>query len=75
MNAQIVYAFETGQAANRFLNRLKSGDMPKVKARLHKGSNTVQVSYSLSENQGYDSTCAELDDLAASMDGVEVSHS
>ncbi|NHO65529.1 hypothetical protein G8770_08260 [Aestuariicella hydrocarbonica] len=75
MNAQIVYAFDSGQTANRFLNRLKSGEVARVKARLHKGSNTVQVSYSLTDSQGYDSTCADLDDLAASMNGVEVSHS
>jgi hypothetical protein len=74
MNAQIIYAFDSLQTASRFLNRLKSGDVGKVKARLHSSGNTVQVSYSLNQTQGYDTTCAELDELAASMDGVEVSH-
>lgn len=73
MNAQIVYAFDSNQTANRFLNRLKSGDVPGVKARLFRGSHTVQVSYSLTVSDGYDATCARLDDLAASMGGREVS--
>lgn len=74
MNAHLVYAFETAQTANRFLNRLKSGEILRVKARLHRGSHTVQVAYSLNDSDGYDATCAQLDELAASMNGVEVSH-
>ncbi len=73
MNAQIVYQFDSGQTANRFLNRLKTGDVPDVVAKLHKGANTVQVNYSL-QGQGFDSTCADLDELAASLGGVEISH-
>lgn len=74
MNAYIVYAFDSAQTANRFLNRLKSGEVPRVKARLHRGSHTVQVSYALDREAAYDATCAQLDELAASMNGVEVSH-
>lgn len=73
MNAQIVYAFDSAQTANRFLNRLKSGEVPGVKVRLHRGSHSVQVSYALGADTGYNGTCARLDDLAASMGGVEVS--
>lgn len=73
MNAQIVYAFDSAQTANRFLNRLKSGEVAGVKVRLHRGSHSVLVSYGLGDSPGYNSTCALLDELAASMGGVEVS--
>lgn len=73
MLAHIVYVFESGQVASRFLNCLKSGDIEGVKARLFKGSRGVQVSYPLQSDAGFNTTCAELDDLAASMGGQESS--
>ncbi len=70
MKATIVYGFETGQDANRFLNRLKAGAIPDVTVRLHKGSSGVAVSYSLLGNgSGYDETCAALDRLSEEMGG------
>ena len=72
MQVTVVYGFEGGQEANRFLNRLKSGEVPGVKAHLHRGSNTVAAVYSLTAKDGFDATCSQLDDLAATMGGREV---
>lgn len=72
MNAQIAYGFDNSQIASRFLNRLKSGDAGRVKARLCLGARAVLVTYSLVENDGFNSVCADLDDLAASMGGSEI---
>ncbi len=72
MRVTVVYGFDSGQLANRFLNRLKSGEVPGVKAHLHRGSDTVAAIYSLTAKDGFDATCSQLDDLAATMGGREI---
>ena len=72
MENQLVYRFPSSQVANRFLNSLKHWSVAPVEARLWHGSDTVKVSYQYN-NQGFDRTSAELDDLAASYEGSEVS--
>jgi len=74
MQATIVYGFDSAQAASRFLNRVRASDFRGVKASFRQGGTHVRIVYPLAESDGYDSTCADLDDMAASLDGVEVSH-
>ena len=71
MESQIIYAFESAQVANRFINTLKNWPKAEVNARLYRGSMKVLVSYSY-DDKGFDSTAADLDDLAAQYDGTEV---
>ncbi|MYM62063.1 hypothetical protein [Pseudomaricurvus sp. HS19] len=72
MRVTVVYGFDSGQLANRFLNRLKSGEVPGVKAHLHRGSDSVAAVYSLTAKDGFDATCSQLDDLAATLGGREI---
>jgi hypothetical protein len=72
METHIIYGFASGQVANRFLNALKYWSVASVDAKLHGGANMVKISYRF-EGKGFDSTSSELDDLAASYDGKEVS--
>jgi hypothetical protein len=72
MENQIIYKFERGQKATRFLNYLKAGEVEGVKASLCQGGHAVKTRYSLERNQGFDSTCQQLDDLASGLGGVEV---
>lgn len=72
METQIAYVFRSGQAANRFLNALKSGYVSNVHAQLFKGGDTVKVTYK-SDTSGFDSTTSDLDDLAERFDGREAS--
>ncbi len=71
MQAKIVYQFESAQVANRFLNDANASLDGKVKARLAKGSDTVSVTYQYSQG-AFDTTSADLDDLAARYSGREV---
>lgn len=72
MKTEVVYAFASGQIANRFLNALKFWGVADVDAQLYRGAEMVQVSYRF-EGKGFDVTCSELDDLAATYEGREVS--
>lgn len=72
MENQIAYAFDSAQLATRFLNRLKSGAIAGVRARLYRGSRSVLASYQVESAGGFDRTCVELDDLAASLEGREI---
>ena len=72
MQAQVIYGFETDQIANRFLNELKHWSVADVDARFYRGNQMVKVSYQI-EGGGFDATLSELDDLAASYGGSEVS--
>ncbi|GAC15732.1 hypothetical protein [Aliiglaciecola lipolytica] len=72
MQNQIIYQFPSGQIANRFLNDVNAEQRPHIKAKLYRGSVKVQVTYHYSDT-GFDSTSAELDDLARRYDGEEVS--
>ncbi len=72
MENQIVYGFESAQVATRFLNRLKSGAVAGVRARLYRGSTSVIASYTPEKDGGFDRTCADLDELAASFEGREI---
>ena len=74
MQATIVYEFDTAQIATRFLNRVKNSGWRGVKAKLANGGLSVQVAYGLSADDSFSSTCADLDDMAASLGGVETSH-
>ena len=73
MESQIIYAFASAQVANRFLNSLKNWSVADVDARLYGGGDKVRVKYQI-DGRGFDSTCSELDDLAAMFEGHEVSH-
>lgn len=73
MENQIAYAFDTAQRASRFLTHLKSGTVEGVRARLYKGSSSVIASYYIDSKGEFDTTCSSLDELAASLDGIEVS--
>jgi hypothetical protein len=72
MKTQVVYAFASGQIANRFLNTLKFWSVADVDAKLYRGGEMVLVSYRF-EGKGFDVTCSELDDLAGTYEGREVS--
>lgn len=71
MQTQIVYQFSTAQVANRFLNEINSSQLPHIKAKLFKGSDKVQITYQF-HGTGFDTTGAELDDLAFKYEGSEI---
>ncbi|MAZ88119.1 MAG: hypothetical protein CL693_10770 [Cellvibrionaceae bacterium] len=74
MQATIVYGFDSAQVASRFLNRVRASDFRGVKASFRQGGTQVRIVYPLAELDGYDSTCADLDELASALDGIEISH-
>lgn len=69
----MAFEFESGQSADRFLNRLKSGVISGVKARRYRGSTSILASYGAATGSGFDATCQQLDDLAVSLGGHEIS--
>jgi hypothetical protein len=71
METQIVYAFMTGQQANRFLNALKVWNVADVQVKLFRGADKVKVSYYFSED-GFDATSSQLDELAEVYGGKEL---
>ena len=71
MKTQIVYAFVTGQQANRFLNALKVWSVADVQVKLYRGADKVKVSYSFS-GEGFDATSSQLDELAEVYGGWEL---
>ena len=71
MDTQLIYAFDSAQVANRFLNTLKNWSVADVNARFYNGNSQVKVTYQYVTG-GFDRTSAELDDLAARMGGREV---
>lgn len=73
MENQIIYAFGNGPKATRFLNYLKSGEVPGVKGSLCNGGLSVKARYAMAGVDGFDTTCQQLDDLADSLGGVEAS--
>ncbi len=75
MQANIVFGFDTAQIASRFLNAVKSENFRGVKVSLSNGGQHVKVRYPLTESDGFDTTCADLDEMAAALGGVEISHS
>jgi signal recognition particle GTPase len=70
VEAVVIFGFDSGQDASRFLNRLKVGVVPGVVGRLQRGGMAVAVAYALNERVSFDGTCAALDDLAREMGGV-----
>lgn len=72
MHVQIAYQFDTEQDAYRFLNALRHWPVAEVDARFHCGTDSVKVSYEYASS-GFDATSSELDDLAASHNGREIS--
>lgn len=72
MENQLAYEFDSAQTADRFLNRLKSGSIPGVRAKRFIGSTSILASYVVASDDGFDRTCQELDDLAATMGGGEI---
>ncbi|ALQ07504.1 MULTISPECIES: hypothetical protein [Pseudoalteromonas] len=71
MKTEISYRFESSQVANRFSHELKNWSVNDVKTRLFNGGDSVKVSYEYDEN-GFDYTIAELDDLAERHAGKEI---
>lgn len=72
MENHIVYGFPSSQVANRFLNTLKNWSVADVEAKLSGAGDRVSVTYHYAQG-GFDRTSAELDDLASSYSGTEVS--
>ena len=70
MKQEIAYEFSDAQVANRFLNELKHWPKAEVKAALFKNDKCVKISYYIADD-GFDTTCSELDTLAASYNGAE----
>lgn len=70
MKLEIHYQFPSAQVANRFLNELKHWPIAKVSARLFNHEASVKITYQ-AKTEGFDSTCAELDKLAAFYNGEE----
>ncbi len=71
METQIVYAFATGQQANRFLNVLKVWSVADVQVKLYRGADKVKVSYCFAD-EGFDATSSQLDELAEAYGGWEL---
>ena len=71
MNNEIRYRFHTAQIANRFASELKHWPVADVKTSLLMGGLAVKVSYQF-DGSGFDSTCAELDEVAAKHGGSEI---
>lgn len=71
MDTQLIYAFDSTQVANRFLNTLKNWSVADVNASFHNGNYQVKVTYQYVTG-GFDRTSSELDDLASRMGGREV---
>lgn len=67
---QIAYKFPHHSGANRFLNELRHWSKHDVKAKLHRQSSSVLVSYEINLG-GFDYTCSDLDELAARYQGSE----
>lgn len=72
MENQVVYSFASSQTADRFLNQLKTGVIANMRVRRYKSATTILVSYDIPKDATFNSTCQQLDDLAASFDGHEV---
>lgn len=72
MENQLVYGFVNSQIADRFLNRLKAGAIANVRGRRYQVGTSILVSYSISKDATFDTTCQQLDDLAAHFDGYEI---
>lgn len=70
MRVQLTYSFTCSQQANRFINALRHWPVAETEARLHRNSHSVLVNYRYAQ-QGFDPTCAALDDLAAEYGGSE----
>mgnify|MGYP001305591149 CR=1 FL=1 len=68
----MVYGFASSQVADRFLNRLKAGAIANVRGRRYKGGTSIVVMYSIPKDATFDTTCQQLDDLAANFDGYEI---
>ena len=70
----IIYSFDDGSRATRFLNYLKTGEVSDVKAGLCRGGKAVKVRYTITQEQvrGFNPTCQQLDDVAARFGGREV---
>ena len=72
MENQVIYGFDNSQTADRFLNRLKAGAVADVRAKRRKGGTRILVSYHIPTDATFSTTCQELDNLAASLEGYEV---
>ncbi|MEE2024854.1 MULTISPECIES: hypothetical protein [Alkalimonas] len=72
MTNDICYRFPNTQIASRFLHGLKHWPVADVATRLLDGGLVVQVRYQF-DDQGFDYTLAELDELAAKHGGSETS--
>jgi hypothetical protein len=71
MKTEMSFQFATSQIANRFVHELKDWRIAKVKTRLFNGGDSVKVTYDYDQN-GFNYTCSELDDLASQHNGKEI---
>lgn len=71
LDNQLIYEFDSSQNADRFLNRLKRGAIRNARAKRQAGGMCIAVLYPVPADATFDNTCQQLDDLAASLGGVE----
>ena len=69
---QIEYAFADEPTAYRFLNTVSGWRRPKLTVKYGRSAYHVKVAYEMQVG-AFDSTLSELDDLASSHNGHEVS--
>jgi hypothetical protein len=69
---QLAYSFDSTQKADRFLNRLKAGAVAHVRVRRYQGGTCIAVNYHTPADATFDTTCQQLDDLAARFGGNEI---
>jgi hypothetical protein len=73
METQLAYSFDTDQIANRFLNDVRSGTVPGVKAGFFGNNKTIKICCTLLDDDGgFDTRSAQLDDMANLYEGSEV---
>mgnify|MGYP004066732955 CR=1 FL=1 len=71
MKVQIEYEFQTEQYAYRFLNTAMHMEAEALKVKLGRSDHHVSVAYQYADH-AFDSTAADLDDLARELGGEEV---
>ena len=71
MKNQVEYQFDQEPNAYRFLNTVSNWEVPGLKVKFGQSSYHVRIVYELQQN-GFDTTLSELDNLAANENGVEI---
>ncbi|MFC3093578.1 hypothetical protein DRW07_05080 [Alteromonas sediminis] len=72
MNSQVEYSFDDEPTAYRFLNTVNGWGREGIRVKYGRSSLHVKINYEIQTGQ-FDSLLSELDDLAGSHNGCEVS--